>query len=177
MNKILKEVMNKIILNGFEVYIVGGYVRDYYLNIESTDYDLATNAKPADLKTIWPSIKTDSYGSVVLNYKNERFEITTYRIEKKYKNNRFPVYEYTNSVDKDILRRDFTINTLYMDINKNIIDKLNGRKDIDLKIIKMLNDPYVRIKEDALRILRAIRFATIYDFNIDENGNHVQYSE
>lgn len=168
MNKVLKEVMQKILNSGFEVYLVGGYVRDYCLNIKSNDYDLATSAKPADLKLIWPNLKASGYGSVVLNYKGLHFEITTYRIEKKYKNKRFPIFKYTSSIDDDIRRRDFTINSLYMDIYGVLIDKLNGKKDIENKIIKMVGNPYQKINEDALRILRAVRFATLYNFKIDD---------
>ena len=169
MKKNVKEVMEKIIKKGFQVYLVGGYVRDYYLNKETFDYDLATSAKPVDLKEIWPNIENKNYGSVVLKYKGSRFEITTFRVEKSYHKNRFPTYEYTNSIDKDILRRDFTMNSMYMDINENIIDKLNGKKDIDNKILKMVGNADKKIGEDTLRILRAIRFATIYNFAIDKD--------
>lgn len=167
MKKNVKTVMEKIIANGFQVYLVGGYVRDYLLNIETADYDLATNAKPADLKIIFPSVELTNYGSVILKYRGSRFEITTFRIEKNYKQNRFPSYEYANTLDEDIKRRDFTMNSMYMDIEENIIDKLNGKIDITNKTIKMVGNPDKKIEEDVLRILRAIRFATIYNFRID----------
>ena len=167
MKKNVKEVMAKIIENGYQVYLVGGYVRDYYLNKETNDYDLATSAKPADLMKIWPNIEIKNYGSMVLKYRGSRFEITTFRIENDYHNNRFPTYEYTDSIDKDIKRRDFTMNAMYMDIDENIIDKLDGKIDIDNKIIKMVGNPDKKIEEDSLRILRAIRFATIYNFKIE----------
>ncbi len=167
MKKNVKEVMQKIIENGYQVYLVGGYVRDYYLNKETNDYDLATSAKPADIMKIWPNIELKNYGSMVLKYKDSRFEITTFRVEKEYHNNRFPTYEYTSSLDKDILRRDFTMNSMYMDIDEKIIDKLNGKKDIDNKVIKMVGNADKKIAEDVLRILRAIRFATIYNFKLD----------
>ena len=169
MNKILLEVMNKIKDEGFDVYVVGGFVRDYALNISSLDFDLATNATPQDLINMWNSnIISNNYGSVVLKYKKEKFEITTFRKDIKYQNNRFPVIEYTDSIDNDILRRDFTINTLYMDINGKIHDKLGGLDDLKNKILRMVGNPHERINEDALRILRAIRFATIYDLKIDK---------
>ena len=167
MKKNVKEVMSKIIDAGYEVYLVGGYVRDYLLNIESIDYDMATNAKPADLMKIWPNIETTNYGSIVLKYKGSHFEITTFRIEKKYLQNRFPTYEYTDSLDNDIKRRDFTINAIYMDINENIIDKVNGKDDLNNKVLKMVGNPNQKLEEDALRILRAIRFATKYNLTID----------
>ena len=169
MNNSVKEVMKKIIENGYQVYLVGGFVRDYYLGKTNLDYDLATDAKPADLMRLWPNIELKNYGSMVLKYKGLHFEITTFRVEKEYHNNRFPTYKYTNSIDKDIQRRDFTMNAMYMDINENIIDKLNGKNDIDNKILKMVGNPDKRIEEDALRILRAIRFATIYNFKIESS--------
>ena len=169
MNKILLEVMNKIKDEGFDVYIVGGFVRDYALNIPSFDFDLSTNATPQDLINIWQNdIISNNYGSIVLKYKNEKFEITTFRKDIKYQKNRFPVIEYTDSIDNDILRRDFTMNTMYMDINGNVYDKLGGMDDLNNKTLKMVGNPYDRINEDALRILRAIRFATIYDLKLDK---------
>lgn len=167
MKKNVKDVMEKINSYGYQVYLVGGYVRDYFLNIETIDYDLATDAKPVDLKKIFPSVELTNYGSVVLKYKGSRFEITTFRIEKNYQQNRFPSYEYTNTIKEDIKRRDFTMNSMYMDIDENIIDLLNGRDDITNKVIKMVGNPDKKMEEDVLRILRAIRFATIYNFKID----------
>lgn len=160
--------MQKVLDNGFNIYLVGGYVRDYYLNIKTNDYDLASSAKPADLMNIFSNLESTSYGSVILRYKGFRFEITTFRIEKKYIQNRFPEYVYTDKLEKDIVRRDFTMNSMYMDINGNIIDLLDGKKDIDNKVVKMISNPYKKLEEDALRILRAIRFATIYNFKLDD---------
>ena len=167
MNKVVKEVMQNIIDNGFEVYLVGGYVRDYILGIESYDYDLATSAKPVDLIRLYPEAKATNYGSVILKYQDCKFEITTFRIEKNYSLNRFPTISYTDSYKKDLVRRDFTINSLYMDINENVIDEVNGIEDIHKRILKMIGDPNKKLEEDALRILRTIRFATIYNFDID----------
>lgn len=168
MNNILKEVMLKIKEAGFDVYVVGGYVRDYLLNISSTDYDLATEATPQDLINIWQgNIVSNNYGSVVLKYKNRKFEITTFRKDVKYEKNRFPIIKYVKSLKEDYIRRDFTINAIYMDIDNNIIDNGTGLVDLKNKTIKMIGDSYVKINEDALRILRAIRFATIYNFKLD----------
>jgi len=169
MNKLLLEVMQKIKDAGFNVYVVGGYVRDYLLKNNSLDFDLSTNATPQDLINIWGNnIISNNYGSVVLKYKKDKFQITTFRKDIKYQNNRFPKIEYVDTIDADVLRRDFTINSLYMDIDGNIIDKLGGMDDIKNKIVKMVGNPYDKINEDALRILRAIRFATIYNFKIDK---------
>ena len=164
-------ILKKIEDNGFKAYIIGGYVRDRYLNIESNDIDICTSAKPVDLKKIFNSknIKNTEYGSLNLFFKNEHYEITTFRKEIEYKNNRKPSkIIYVDTLEEDIIRRDFTINTICIDKDENIIDLLNGRNDLDNKIIKMVGDPFYKLEQDSLRILRAIRFATRLNFKIDE---------
>lgn len=164
--KVLKEIEK----HGFEAYIVGGYPRDYYLGKESVDIDICTNATPKDLISIFPNANLDNeeYGTVSLYYKNIIFEITTYRKESKYINNRLPgEIEYINSLEEDLKRRDFTINTLCINSSGTIIDLLCIKDDIDNKIIRMVGSPKTRLKEDSLRILRAIRFATVLNFKID----------
>ena len=157
--------------NGYEAYLVGGFVRDYVLNRKSNDVDICTNATPMDIKKIFNDIKLpfENYGSVHLVYKKINFEITTYRIDLEYKNGRSPSkIAYTNSLIEDLKRRDFTMNTLCMDSNSNIIDLLNAKVDIKNKIIRSIGNANDRIKEDALRILRAVRFATELNFKIDD---------
>ena len=165
--KVLKEIEK----NGFEAYIVGGYPRDYYLNKESLDIDICTSATPKDLIIIFPnsSLSEEKYGSVSLYFNNIRFEITTYRKESKYINNRLPSeVEYITSFEDDLKRRDFTINTMCINSNGEFIDLMGAKRDIDNKVIRMIGNPKTRLKEDSLRILRAIRFATILNFKIDE---------
>ena len=161
--EILK-ILNK---NKFEAYIIGGYPRDLYLGNKSTDIDICTNAKYKDLKKIFKEIKDNKYGSYKLKYKNQEYEITTYRKESKYLNNRFPKTKYTKKLTKDLKRRDFIINTLCIDRYGSYIDLKNAKKDLDEKIIRLIG-PKTKIKEDALRILRAIRFATLLNFRIDK---------
>lgn len=164
------EVMKLIEKNGFKVYIVGGYVRDIYLSIESTDIDMCTSAKPKDLVNIFKSniIIDEQYGSVKLEYKKCHFDITTFRKDIKYKDNRRPSeIEYVDDLKEDLNRRDFTINTMCMDSDGNIIDILNAKKDIEKKLIRTVRDPKKTLEEDALRILRAIRFACTLNFRID----------
>jgi len=171
MNKKALELIDKINSFGFVAYLVGGYPRDMYLNRTTYDIDVCTNATPKDLKNIFGNsmLSKINYGSVVVVYKNVRFEITTFRKDLKYINNRLPVkFEYVDNLLDDLKRRDFTINTLCIDANGVLIDLLDGRKDIDNKIIKMVGDPSIRLKEDCLRILRAIRFATILNFKLDD---------
>lgn len=169
MQKSIEYILNKINANGFNSYVVGGYPRDILLSRKSNDIDICTSATPKELKEIFPSIKLPklSYGSVTIMYNNIRFEITTYRTEKNYDNFRNPSETlYTDDVLLDLNRRDFTINSLLMDAKGEIIDFLNSKQDINNKIIRMIGDPKVRLMEDALRILRAIRFATVLSFEI-----------
>ena len=164
------EVLNILFDKGYLAYIVGGYPRDMVLGIKSNDIDICTNATPKEIIDIFDTenISDTSYGSVRVIYKNYHFDVTTFRKEIKYENNRKPIkVKYINDLKKDLLRRDFTINTMCIDKDGNLIDMLGAREDIDKKIIKTVGNPRYRIKEDSLRILRAIRFASVLDFEID----------
>lgn len=166
------EVLKIIEKKGFKAYIVGGYVRDIYLSLNASDIDIATSATPKDLVKIFgKNVSIDeNYGSTKLNYKNYWFDITTFRRDIKYKDNRKPTeIEYVDTIGEDITRRDFTINTLYMDKDGNIIDVFDAKKDINNKVIKCVGNANEKIKEDALRILRTIRFATVLSFKIDKD--------
>lgn len=167
--KLLKEINKK----GFESYIVGGFVRDYLLGIESNDIDICTNATPKDVKEIFKDkcLPGDDYGSVTVVIKNINYEITTFRKDIGYSDNRHPnEIKYIDNIEEDLLRRDFTINTLCMDKDGHIIDYLEGKKDLAHKIIRTVGNSYDKFSEDSLRILRAIRFATILDFSLDEEA-------
>lgn len=169
------KVLKKIEDNGFVAYIVGGFVRDYLLGIESMDIDICTNATPKELKEIFEDacIPSEDYGAVILENINHHFEITTFRKEEIYSDDRKPIeIKYINDLKEDLKRRDFTINTICMDSNKNIIDLLGGRKDLEDKTIRCVGNIYLKFSQDPLRILRALRFATILDFEI---VNDVKY--
>ena len=164
--KLLKEITNC----SYQAYIVGGFVRDYLLGIESNDIDITTNATPKQIKEIFEDscLPNEDYGSVTVVKHGIQFEITTFRREIQYENNRKPVeIKYIDDLESDLLRRDFTINTLCMDENGEILDYLEGRKDIDRKLIRTVGKAIDRFSEDSLRILRAIRFATILNFSLD----------
>ena len=168
-NKAL-EVLNIFYKNGYLAYIVGGYPRDMLIGIKTNDIDICTNANPKEIMSIFDTDKVGntSYGAVKVMYKKCLFDVTTFRKDIKYENNRKPVkIKYIADLKKDLLRRDFTINTLCIDKDGNLLDLLSAKKDIEKKIIRTVGNPKSKIKEDSLRILRAIRFASVLNFDID----------
>lgn len=170
MLEVALKLIEEITSRGFQAYIVGGFVRDYILGINSNDIDITTSATPKDIKEIFTDscLPSEDYGSVTVIKKGIRFEITTFRKETGYIDNRRPTeVKYIDNLYEDLLRRDFTINTICMDVDGNIVDMLNGQHDLEEKVIRTVGDPKVRFEEDVLRILRAIRFATILDFKLD----------
>ena len=164
------KLLDEITSYGFQAYIVGGFVRDYILGIESNDIDINTNATPKEIKNIFDScLPNEDYGSVTVIKKGVRFEITTFRKEMSYLDNRRPSQiEYIDDLYQDLLRRDFTINTLCMNKDGEIIDFLGGRSEIDSRVVKTVGNAKNRFEEDSLRILRAVRFATLLDFKLDK---------
>lgn len=163
-------ILKKINENGYKAYIVGGYPRDLYLKRNSIDIDICTDATPKELKTLFPDsvLPNKEYGGITLIYKQIRFEITTFRKEIKYDNNRFPVkIKYIHTLVDDLRRRDFTMNTLCIDENGEMLDLLNAMPDLEAKIIRTVGKADHKIKEDILRSLRAIRFATVLNFELD----------
>lgn len=169
-NSALK-ILNIIEEKGFKAYIVGGFARDYYMKRESCDIDICTNALPVNLIEIFKDaiLPKEEYGAVTIFYNNIRFEITTFRKELKYEGRRPIEIKYINDLKEDLFRRDFTINSICLDKDGNFIDYYNGLKDIDNEIIRCLGDIDLKLKEDPLRIIRAIRFATILNFKIEKS--------
>lgn len=164
------KLVNELVAHNYKAYIVGGFVRDYLLGIDSQDVDIATNATPKEIKEVYEDsfLPTEDYGSVIVNKYGIRFEITTFRKEFSYQDHRKPVeIQYIDDLYQDLLRRDFTINAICIDENGEVIDFLGGRDDLDRKLIRTIGDADDRFQEDALRILRAIRFATVLDFQLD----------
>lgn len=167
-------LIDTIYENGYEAFMVGGCVRDNILNLIPNDYDITTNAKPKEIINIFKNYKIIDTGikhgtvSIILN--NNTYEITTYRIEGEYENNRRPkTVEFTSNIEEDLRRRDFTINAMAYNKQFGIIDKFNGLEDLQNRIIKTVGNPDERFKEDGLRMIRAIRFSSKLNFNIDEN--------
>ena len=167
----VKFVINKLEQAGYEAYLVGGAVRDFLLHHETNNIDITTNAKPEEIKNVFKDyhlIETGlKHGTVTLIYNHQPIEITTYRLDGDYIDNRHPnLVKFTNSLREDLLRRDFTINA--MAYNKKLIDYFGGKEDLKNKLIRAVGDPNQRMKEDALRILRGLRFASILNFQIEE---------
>ena len=171
MDKSIVKILSLIEENGFEAYVVGGYVRDFLLDKDTKDIDICTNARVVELVDIFNdfNIVSNNYGAVKITYNDYKFDITTYREELKYNGNRRSLeIKYIDNLVEDIKRRDFTCNTLCMSKEGNIIDVLNGKEDIDNKIIRCVGDVNKKLTEDPLRMLRAIRFATVLDFKLDK---------
>ena len=167
MNKLIKNILSKIENHGFEAYIIGGYVRDLLVGKSSFDIDICTNATPKELIKIFPQSSTKNLGGIEFKIREYHFEITTYREEIKYKNRKPIEYNYISNLVEDLKRRDFTINAICMNTKGEIIDLIDGTKDLANLKIKMIGDIKTKIKEDPLRILRAIRIATHLNFSLD----------
>ena len=157
---------------GFQAYLVGGYVRDLILGIPSGDIDITTDATPAQVKICFSGcrlIETGiKHGTVTVLFEGQAIEITTFRLESGYSDNRHPdEIRFASTLDEDLSRRDFTVNALCLDSSCCIVDKLGGLSDLRKKLLRAIGSPEERFNEDALRILRALRFASVYGFEID----------
>ena len=161
--------------NNIDAYLVGGTSRDYLLYGNFSDIDICSKGLPSVNEEILKDYEISNkdgkfYG--VLKYKvfDREIEVTTLRKEGEYIKNRRPkTIEFIDSLYLDSLRRDFTINAIYIDVYENVYDYHNGINDLNNKVIRMIGDPLKRINEDALRILRAIRFSSYLNFEIEEN--------
>ena len=167
MDSIIKKVLKKIENNGFEAYVVGGHVRDLILGKKSYDIDICTNALPKELIKIFPYAISHNYGGITFKIKKYNFDVTTYRKELKYKDRKPVELEYINNLFDDIMRRDFKMNTLCMNSKGHIIDLLDGFADIQNHKISVVGNCDTKFIEDPLRMLRAVRFMTVLDFEMD----------
>ena len=160
--------------SGFEAYIVGGCVRDSLLKKIPSDWDICTNATPEDMKEVFKAYKLIptgiAHGTLTVLIEKEAFEVTTYRIDGEYSDHRRPnQVSYTNQLKDDLARRDFTINAMAYHPQKGLVDYFNGKQDLEKRIVRAVGDPILRFEEDALRLLRFIRFATTLSFDYEEN--------
>jgi len=169
--KEVKSVVEKLEKKGFQAYLVGGCVRDLIRGVEPGDWDIATNANPEEIKNLFPkSFMNNKFGTVAI----EEIEITPFRIEEKYTDKRHPdKVKWAKTIEQDLARRDFTINSIALEFPisnfqfPKIIDPFNGQKDLDKRIIRAVGKAEDRFSEDALRMLRAVRFATCLGFSIE----------
>ena len=167
------QVLSELVNHGFEAYMVGGCVRDSIMGREYNDIDITTNALPQQIMEVFSSYKVVptgiKHGTVTVLCGGTPFEITTYRIDGKYTDHRRPDnVEFTSDITADLARRDFTINAVAMDINGCIVDPFGGIQDMKAGIIRCVGEPEKRFSEDALRIMRAVRFASQLGFAIDD---------
>ena len=178
----IKFILEKLNNSGFEAYIVGGCVRDILLDKIPNDYDVTTNALPEEIKEVFSSCKIidnngEKHGTVTVRYNHENIEITTFRCDGDYADHRHPnEVNFTKNLKEDLARRDFTINAMAFDINGNLYDYYDGKEDIKNKIVKAVGEPHKRFDEDALRILRGLRFASVLDFDIDKDTLDAMYT-
>lgn len=168
----VEDILDRLIDNDYRAYIVGGSVRDSVMGKKPSDYDVATSAKPDDIERVFSNYKTYSpgreFGTIVVVTSKGNVEVTTFRLEGKYTDGRRPDFiEFTTSLEEDLKRRDFTINAMAYNHEEGLIDLFQGVKDIEDGLIRCVGNPYIRLNEDYLRILRAVRFATQLDFLID----------
>ncbi len=171
--KEIKSILKNLQSAGFEAYIVGGCVRDFLLDKEPKDWDITTNATPEEIQKIFPdNFYENNFLTVTVKTGSKKIpeaQITTYRLETKYSDKRHPdEVKYAQKLEDDLSRRDFTINSIAMDTDKKIVDLFGGQDDLASKIIKTVGNPDERFGEDALRMLRAVRFSTTLNFVIEE---------
>jgi tRNA nucleotidyltransferase/poly(A) polymerase len=174
--KEVSELLNKFKKNKFKIYVVGGAVRDTLLDKQVDNWDFTTNATPEQIQKLFPdAFYNNIYGTVSIPQDKIIFEITPFRKESDYSDSRHPEkIEWAKTIEEDLARRDFAINAMAFD-GKNIIDPYSGQKDLSNKLIKAVGDPDIRFKEDALRLLRAVRFTSQLGFLIeDATRNSIQ---
>ena len=173
--KEVQEIIRKLNSAGFQGYAVGGCVRDLLLGKEPKDWDITTNAKPEEIQNLFPeNVYENTFGTVAVKTGSEKpelalIEVTPYRIEGKYSDKRHPEeVKFADKLEDDLSRRDFTVNAIAIGVDGKITDLFNSQKDLKSKIIRTVGEPEERFSEDALRLLRAVRFATVLDFKIEK---------
>lgn len=165
------KIIETIELAGEEAYFVGGAVRDLLLGRPIRDIDIATSALPESIQKLFQSVIPIGieHGTVLVRYDNDSYEVTTFRLDGHYSDQRRPdEVQFIRRLDEDLKRRDFTINALAMDREGKIIDLFHGKEDLEKKIIRTVGEGHKRFSEDALRMFRAIRFASQLGFTIEE---------
>lgn len=165
------EIITTLTDAGYEAYVVGGCVRDAILGREAADWDITTNAKPEKIKALFSrTVDTGlQHGTVTVLNGKEGFEVTTYRIDGEYRDGRHPEsVSFTSNLIEDLKRRDFTINAMAYSAKEGLVDAFDGLGDLQKGVLRCVGDPSERFTEDALRILRAVRFSAQLNFAIEE---------
>ena len=159
---------------GYDAYVVGGCVRDSLLGKEPHDWDICTDASPEQVRSVMNKWKLETidtgikHGTITVVNDGDTFEVTTFRVDGEYSDNRRPdTVEFVDDITEDLSRRDFTINAMAYNDKDGLVDPFNGQEDLKSKLICCVGHPDDRFREDALRILRALRFASTYDFKIE----------
>lgn len=166
-----RKIIDRLNEHGYEAYVVGGCVRDMILKREPGDWDITTSARPEQVKALFTrTLDTGiQHGTVTIMVGKEGYEVTTFRVDGDYTDGRHPdTVTFTPSLEEDLKRRDFTINAMAYNHNTGLVDIFGGREDIDRKVIRCVGNPTERFTEDALRILRAIRFSAQLGFEIED---------
>ena len=167
-------IIERLNSRGHRADIVGGCVRDRLLSKEPNDYDITTDATPDEMREIFSDLRTIDtgikHGTLTVLLDSVPYEVTTYRLDGKYSDNRHPdTVSFTDKLSDDLSRRDFTVNAMCYNTKDGFTDLFFGKRDLDMRLIRAVGDPVKRFSEDALRILRALRFASTLDFEIEEN--------
>lgn len=170
----VQTALNTLTDHGYEAYVVGGCVRDLLMGIPPHDYDICTSALPEETKACYEGYRVIEtgiqHGTITVLIDHEPFEITTYRTEGDYLDGRHPSsVAFTRDLENDLQRRDFTVNAMAYHPQKGLVDLYGGQKDIARKCIRCVGDAHTRLTEDALRILRAMRFSAQLGFDVEEN--------
>ena len=168
----VKFIIDTITAAGFEAFAVGGCIRDSILGRNPADWDITTSAKPEQVKALFAKTFDTGiqHGTITVLLDKEGFEVTTYRIDGEYEDSRHPKeVVFTSNLIEDLKRRDFTINAMAYNETVGLVDEFGGLEDIDRGVIRCVGDPGERFSEDALRIMRAIRFSAQLGYEIEEN--------
>ena len=167
----VSRIIDTLMRAGYEAYAVGGCIRDSLLGREPKDWDITTSASPAEVKALFPKTVDTviAHGTVTVLLNREGFEVTTYRVDGTYEDSRHPKeVTFTPDLNEDLKRRDFTINAMAYNDTHGLIDAFDGAGDLDRKIVRCVGDPKERFSEDALRMMRAVRFCAQLGFTVEE---------
>ena len=170
----VKAIIDKLTYHGYEAYIVGGCLRDMLIGRAPSDFDVTTSALPDDILRVFSDMRTIptglKHGTVTVLSEGNPIEVTTFRTDGEYLDSRHPEsVSFTSNICDDLSRRDFTVNAIAYNERGGIIDPFGGKADIKSKLLRAVGNPEARMREDALRIMRALRFSAQLGFSIEKN--------